>query len=181
MRQIGKTVKRLMSMALLVSVVAACGGDDGGRAVRPDEFGRLETRRADEKRDTVFGEGGLFFGDSNRQQEGGGAGIGVNSYLWRASLDTVSFMPISTADPFGGVIITDWHAPPETQNDRFKLNVYILSRALRSDGIRVTAFRQTRAGGSDWVERPVDPGVVTNLENAILLRARQLRNEAANQ
>src|SRR5690606_34513695 len=104
----------------------------------------------------------------------GGYGIGVNSYPWRASLDTVSFMPLATADPFGGVIITDWYAPPETPGERFKVNIYILARQLRADGIRVAVFKQ-RNTGFGWENAPVDDGVGRELENKILTRARELR------
>jgi hypothetical protein len=101
--------------------------------------------------------------------------ITVNSYLWRASLDTMSFLPLNTADPFGGVIITDWYSPPETPNERFKVTVYILDRELRADGLRVAVFRQVREQGSAWVEAKVDERTARDLENAILKRARQMR------
>ena len=114
----------------------------------------------------------LFGGDKGTG--GGGGGIGVNSFLWRASLDTISFMPLSSADPFGGVIITDWYSPPETPRERIKLNVYILGRELRADGLRVSVFRQTRAS-QPWQEAKVDPKTVRDIENAILKRARELR------
>lgn len=124
---------------------------------------------------SVFGEGGLSLGGNNEApQDGGGAGIGVNSFLWRATLDTVSFMPLVSADPFGGVIITDWYTPPQTPRERFKVNVYILTRALRADGIRAAVFRQELAG-STWIDAPIAPSTSTDLENAILTRARQLR------
>ncbi len=105
---------------------------------------------------------------------GGGSGIGVNSFLWRASLDTISFMPLNSADPFGGVIITDWYSPPETPKERVKLNIYILGRELRADGLRVSVFRQTRAS-QPWQEAKVDPKTVRDIENAILKRAREIR------
>src|SRR5262245_8131754 len=81
----------------------------------------------------VFGPEGLSLaalgaGNQPQQDTGGSGGIGVNSFLWRASLDTVSFMPLLSADPFGGVIITDWYSPPESPGERFKLNIYILGR-----------------------------------------------------
>ena len=83
----------------------------------------------------LFGPGGLnIFGDGGNSEAATGSPIGVNSYLWRASLDTLSFMPLMSADPFGGVIITDWFTPQESANERFKLTVYILSRDLRSNG-----------------------------------------------
>jgi len=125
---------------------------------------------------TVFGADGLFGGSSAPQSDG--SGLGVNAFLWRASLDTVSVWPVASADPYGGVIITDWYAPPQTPNERFKLNVYIIDRALRADGIRVAVFRQIR-GGADWQDAAVQPETATKLEDAILMRARQMRNQTA--
>jgi len=125
---------------------------------------------------SIFGQGGLFGGDQTPSQDAstGGGGIGVNSLLWRASLDTVAFMPLLSADPFGGVIITDWYSPPTTPNERFKVNIYILARQLRADGLRATVFHQVNQGAG-WVDAPVAPTAATDLENAILTRARQMR------
>ena len=103
-----------------------------------------------------------------------GARIGINALLWRASLDTVSFMPLASADPFGGVIITDWYTDPATPNERFKVSVYILDKRLRADAVRVSLFRQTRSGGN-WVDAAVSDGAGRQLEDQILTRARQLR------
>jgi hypothetical protein len=123
-----------------------------------------------------------LFGSSQSGQGGGGsAGVGVNSFLWRASLDTVSFMPLSSADPFGGVIITDWYSPPTTPNERFKVNVFILGRDLRADGVRTSVFHQRKDAAGQWAEAPVDANTATDLENAILTRARQIRLSAAEQ
>src|SRR5512145_1249877 len=72
------------------------------------------------------------------------AAIGVNGYLWRATLDTLSFMPLQSADPYGGVIITDWYINPEKPDERFKCTVYILDSRLRADGLNVAVFKQTR-------------------------------------
>jgi hypothetical protein len=124
---------------------------------------------------TVFGNDGLF-GSSTPQSDG--SGLGVNAFLWRASLDTVSVWPVTSADPYGGVIITDWYAPPQTPAERFKLNVYIIDRALRADGVRVAVFRQVRSG-ADWQDASVQPETATKLEDAILMRARQMRNQTS--
>jgi hypothetical protein len=101
--------------------------------------------------------------------------IGVNGYLWRASLDTLAFMPLASADPYGGVIITDWYANPEKPDERFKAQVYILDTRLRADGLNVTVYKQTRTAGGDWTDAPVAAETATEIENAILTRARQLR------
>jgi hypothetical protein len=105
-------------------------------------------------------------------------GIGVNSYLWRATLDTVSFMPLSSADPFGGVILTDWHANPDAPGERFKLNIRILGRALRADGITVSTFRQIQDGTGGWINGRIPSATNEKIENAILSRARELRQRA---
>ncbi|HRK70041.1 MAG TPA: DUF3576 domain-containing protein [Micropepsaceae bacterium] len=104
-------------------------------------------------------------------------GLGVNAYLWRASLDTLSFMPLASADLIGGVILTDWYAPPSAAGERLKVSVYILDRELRADALRVSAFRQTLQNGQ-WVDSAVDPQTTVKIENAILTRARQLKAEA---
>ncbi len=129
-----------------------------------------------QKRESLLGEGGITAIFGNDKEEGsGGSSIAVNSYLWRATLDTMSFMPLAQADPFGGVIITDWYSPPESPEERFKVNVYILDRQLRADGVRASVFRQRLSTNGQWAEAPVDKMTATELENAILSRARQLR------
>ena len=102
-------------------------------------------------------------------------GIGVNAYLWRATLDTLAFMPLANADPFGGVIITDWYANPEKQDERFKVTVYILDTRLRADGLNVSVFKQVKGGDGQWTDAPVTPQTSIDFENAILTRARQVR------
>ena len=127
------------------------------------------------ERETIFGKGGMDLFGNRRDDTAASTGIGVNSFLWRATLDTIAFMPLLSADPFGGVIITDWYAPPETPNERFKINAYILDRTLRSDGIRVMVFRQERNQKNEWVDAAVNPNTASELENSILTRARELR------
>jgi Domain of unknown function (DUF3576) len=100
--------------------------------------------------------------------------IGVNSYLWRASLDTIGFIPLAQVDSNGGVIITDWYATPQTPNERVKVTIAILDTELRADAIRVSAVRQT-LGGAGWIDAAVRAGTVQKLEETILSRARDLR------
>src|ERR1700761_4381587 len=103
------------------------------------------------------------------------AGIGVNSYLWRATLDTLSFMPLGSADPWGGVITTDWYTNPEKPDERFKTTVYILDTRLRADALNVTVFKQVRDGSGNWQVSAVSGQTEQDLENSILTKARQLR------
>jgi hypothetical protein len=127
------------------------------------------------EKESIFGDGGLgIFGGRQNDNGTGDNGIAVNSYLWRAALDTVSFMPLASADPFGGTILTDWYSPPETPNERFKINVFILGRQLRSDGVRVRLFKQEAQGGI-WKDIEAPPETSRQLEDTILTRARQLR------
>ncbi|MGF1550211.1 MAG: DUF3576 domain-containing protein [Sphingomonadaceae bacterium] len=100
--------------------------------------------------------------------------IGVNAYLWRAALDTLSFAPLLQADSAGGVIVTDWYANPSAPGERAKVSVTILDSDLRADALRVAASRQIFRGGQ-WIEAPVDAATVQKLEEIILTRARDLR------
>jgi hypothetical protein len=103
------------------------------------------------------------------------AGIGVNSFLWRAALETIEFMPLTSADPYGGVIITGWYSESSTPNERFKATVYILDTRLRADAIKVAVFKQALADNGNWVNADVDPDTEVQIENAILTRARELK------
>ena len=103
--------------------------------------------------------------------------IGVNAYLWRAALDTVSFAPLLQADSSGGSIITDWYANPANPEERVKVTVAILDQDLRADALRVAAVRQV-AQGNAWVDAPVQAATVQKLEDIILTKARDLRRKA---
>ena len=154
--------------------LSACNGE------APPDTATIGNEVVDlDKRETIWGEGGgldLTKGGPSRNSNGSPS-IGVNAFLWRAALDTISIWPVSSADPFGGVVITDWYSPPASPNERFKLNVYILDRSLRADGIRVGVFRQILGQAGDWRTAPVQSETQTKLENAILMRARQFRRQ----
>jgi hypothetical protein len=115
--------------------------------------------------------------DSGAAGTVGGGGLGINAYLWRGTLDTLGFMPLASADPFGGVIITDWYTPPSSSGERFKATAYILGRDLRSDSVRVNIFRQVLQDGQ-WVDAPVSKQTVSEIEDRVLDRARKLREQA---
>jgi hypothetical protein len=168
--------------AILASALVACGGEQDYPTTNDKErhLGRPVTDKEREAKGGLFGSGGITLtGNSTRDQEksrGGADGIGVNSFIWRGALDTIAFMPLVSADPFGGVIITDWYQPPEAPGERVKVHILILDRELRADGVRASIFRQRydqRAGG--WIDQTIDPKTTVDLENTILTRARQLR------
>jgi hypothetical protein len=151
--------------ALALSACSMFRGNDSGNASRADDnAGRGGGV-------SIFGGGGGGGGDNAQ------AGIGVNAYLWRASLDTLNFMPLASADPYGGIIITDWYSDPTTPTERFKATVYILDTRLRADALNVSIFRQQQTA-TGWTDASVDPDTEIQIENAILTRARQLRLSA---
>lgn len=167
--------------ALSLGLLAGCSNlGDSFRVPGQDEY------RDDSRRSSVRGrlggtDGIMVVGTDRSSQRGaadaGTAGIGVNAFLWRATLDTLSFMPLASADPFGGVIITDWYQPPGGGNERFRVTAYILGRTLRSDGVRVVVFRQEQRQGN-WVDVAVAATTAIELEDQVLNRARELRAQA---
>lgn len=161
----------LSALGLSAGVLSACSDS---KAVFPtrDKTSTAPRMSNEGPRETVFGPEGLF---GDKKNKGEATGIGVNSFLWRASLDTVGFMPIASADPFGGTILTDWYQLPESPTERFKVNVFIMDRALRADGVKVAVFKQMRDATGGWIDVKVEPRMATDLENSILTRARQLR------
>lgn len=142
-------------------------------ASRDFPIDREDARR--ERRGKLTGEGGFsLFGGGKKAESDSGDGVGVNSYLWRASLDTISFMPLETVDPFGGVITTGWYENPEIKGERLKVNVIILDKKLRADAVRVSVFRQLLDKGQ-WRDAPPSAKTAREMEDAILTRARELK------
>ena len=196
------SIKRIAPALVLASWLAGCGWFGGPAQTDTDDDAQKRAEdpyhtspkyqnaegtpqynpKTQEGAESGFSLLGSLF-DSGKKSDGGGGGgqpgVGVNSYLWRATLDTVSFMPIASTDPFGGVIITDWYSPSESLSERFKINVFILGRELRADGVRCTVFRQKRDPSGQWADAPVEQQTGTDIENAILTRARQMRLSTA--
>jgi hypothetical protein len=153
------------------SALTGCAND----AVQVDPTYRDKTKEDMYKYGSLVSDKGGFtlLGDGEKKKDE--TGLGVNGFLWRASLDTLSFMPIASADPFGGVITTDWYSASGAPNERAKINVFILDRDLRADGVKVSVFRQTKGVDGQWVDAPVAAATASSLEETILTRARQLR------
>jgi hypothetical protein len=168
----------LLAVAATAGMLAACGATV--RPVSNDEY-FTEPGANVSNHDGLAGPDGLTLlggkSDKSAGQDTGG-GLGVNAYLWRGTLDTLSFMPLASADPFGGVIITDWYSPPSANGERFKATAYILGRQLRADGVRISIFRQVEQNGR-WVDAPVAPSTTGEIENKVLARARELRAQSA--
>ncbi len=182
--QIGR-VFRLVAMVLAVGLaLSACGriqADPPTEYVEVQKGVSVPRQEADKvSGGKMFGENGVNIMGRDEDKSGGGGGIGVNAFLWRASLDTISFMPLSSADPFGGVIITDWYSPQQSPDERFKVTVYILDTRLRADGVKVALFKQQRdPGRGTWLDGQAGATAAADIENAILTRARELRIASA--
>lgn len=167
-------------LAVLALILAGCSQV---RQQTKDEYNDDSNRARILRASGGRTDGGLVLFGTDRSgfrpdEAGSSAGLNVNAYLWRATLDTLSFMPLASADPFGGTIITEWYSPPGATNERFRAQAYVLGRQLRSDGVRVQIFRQTLDRGQ-WVDSPVSPTTNAEMEDKVLSRARELRSQSA--
>jgi hypothetical protein len=166
-------VTSLAGLLLTAGLVSACGTDlAGGSGAEPPEGfiekdGRL-VRDTGRLSDLVDGD----FGTAGSANDGL---AGANRFLWRASLETLSFMPLASTDPFSGVIATDWTATPDLPTERLKVTAFVTDSRLRAEALKVAVYRETRSEDSQWIAAPVDPATARKLEDAILTRARQLR------
>jgi hypothetical protein len=169
-------MKRHLACVLLVaSVIAGCGSDPE----KPKPTVDIEPPPAPADK-AGSGDSGIFGwfggGSSTGLKPEDRKGVAVNAYLWRASLDTLSFMPMDQIDPFGGVIKTNWWVPPSTPNERIRVFVVILDTRLRAEALRVTVFKELKKPTGEWeATAALDPETVTKLENIILNKARAMK------
>lgn len=164
---------KAVMLVIVASLMAGCGMMDG--VEKEASFPKRKELERNEARGKLTGEGLSLGGGSSKKDDQSGNPLGVNSFLWRATLDTLAFMPLASADPFGGVIITDWYEDPKAKGERFKVNALILDRQLRADGIKVSLFKQNFDSTRGWQDMTVDEALERQLEDTILTRARQLR------
>ncbi|CAN5135693.1 DUF3576 domain-containing protein [soil metagenome] len=168
------TVRRTaLTFAIAIGAAALLGGTSGCASNRAPAASEAGVVKITEQSNS--GGGFRLFGRKRPAANGPEGSLGVNGYLWRAALDTISFMPLASADPYGGLIITDWYANPEKGDERFKATVYILDTRLRADGLNVAIQKQVKAPDGSWRDAAASPQTETDIENAILTRARQLR------
>jgi hypothetical protein len=170
------SVRSLSTLLSCVLTLSACG------SLRPNPTapGIIPQGPGDPSFSRIGGpdSGVIFRLPADRSiSDAGGYGVGVNPFLWRGALETLSGVPLISADPFGGVIITDWYS---SAGQRFKDTVLIVGRDLRGDAVQVSVFRQVNQGGN-WVDAPVSPDLRTGIQNRVLDRARLLRDQAIRQ
>jgi len=168
----------VMLLGGITLAVAACG-DVPIEPPPPPATGELHDQRIRERFGSLTGDGNLFSLGRDDEAVGGGGGIGVNAYIWQATLDTIDFIPLASADPFGGLIITEWYQAIDVPGERLKVTVQIRDATLRADAVKVTVFRQVRDEAGDWLDAPVEPATGRTLEDHILTRARELRVASA--
>ena len=173
---------KLSGVAAMALLLVACGGN-GELAAKKDEGPRGgPTNRYDPEAEGLFGEGGFtlgklasgnLFGRADSEERGS---VGpINRFLWQASLDTLSFMPLASTDPFTGVIATDWSSTEAAPGERFKVTVYLNSPKLAATSLKVAVYRQVRDEGGNWVQTTIDPATPRRIEDSIMTRARQIR------
>jgi len=168
---------------LCILILSNCSIDELEIGDAPEPQEDLAIQREKERRGVYDPEAeeqtflrGLFdnvTGGSNQ----GAAGIGVNTFLWRATLDRLSFMPLESADPFGGVIITDWYSNSETSKEKFKIVAYIIGKELRVDAIKVSVFKKIKNSNDEWVDKKTNQILSNKIEDAILTSARKYKIE----
>ena len=167
---------RVASVLLLALVTANCSGS-GIAKTSGNEVPRSRSA-ADGRADYDPQRDGLRVG-SLFGSRAAPSGLPVNALLWRASLDTLSVIPLVSVDTFGGSIISDWHTNPDDPSRRIKVSVFVLDQELRSDGIRAEVHVQQRAGGSsEWTDAGRDKDLAVKLEELILTRAREIRSSS---
>ena len=176
MLRIGIAISFLIGSLFVHSCSSLTEGMNVERAPTQTEYPQEKIQR--ENREAAGGSLLSLNRIFGKNEGGGGAamGIGVNAYLWQATLESLSFMPLDNADPFGGVIITEWHSSLDSPGERFKMTVLINTKELRADGLTVSVFRQIWTKGAGlWVDAPISSNASREIEDAILTKARELR------
>lgn len=174
MRSISLVSRTTVLAMVTLLALTACGLT----ADESTNYPKTEEDRRKEARGKLTGDEGLSIGGgggSEKEKDAGKNPLGVNSFLWRAALDTLSFLPITAADPFGGTILTDWYEDTDAPGERFKVNVLILDRQLRADSLKISTFRQKKDAKGNWADAPTDAKLGRKLEDTVLTRARELR------
>ena len=160
-------------LTTMIFGLSACSFLESGDT---SSFPKTDEDRIKERVGKVTGDDGVIvLGPNEKREASGNNPLGVNSFLWRATLDTLSFLPFASTDPWGGVIHTEWYEDPQTPGERFKVTALILDRQLRADSLKISAFRQVRNAKGEWQDAPVDAQMGRTLEDTVLTRARQLR------
>lgn len=165
--------KRVYTVFALLAMVGCNGA--GGSIESTSDYPKTWEERQQEQMGKLSGPEGIVLFGGKSKSSAATEGISVNSYLWRATLDTIYKMPLISADPFSGVVITDWYRANDRANERFKFNIYIIGNELRSDAVRVTVFKQLLNKQGAWADSLNNDAMASEIENKILLKARAIK------
>jgi hypothetical protein len=168
-----KKALNIFSCMLLLSGCSSMGESGGD-----ESYPKSREERESDRVGKLTGDEGIVLSGGKRKSSAT-EGINVNSYLWRAALDVVHKMPLLSADPFGGTILTDWYTQNGNQKERFKLNIFIIGAELRSDAVKVSAFKQVLSNGN-WIDAEVSDQLASQIEDKILLSARSKKFTSPN-
>ena len=173
-----RTLAKLACCAATLLLIGCGGGDYSPQEPVGPRTG--PTGKYNPNDPSLFGEGGaslssIFGRSGGRNTPGQSDAIPVNKYLWRAALDTLSFLPLASTDPFTGVIATDWGANPDAPGERFKVTAYMVRPTLAASSLKVAVYREVRGEGGAWIPASVGADTARKIEDAILVRARQIR------
>ncbi len=166
-------LKKALLTFTTLAMLSACSS-----MPQPDDEQSFPKTWKDRQRDEMgklSGDEGIVLAGGSGKKNAATDGIVVNAYIWRAAIDYVHVLPVVSADPFGGTIITDWYRLDEKSNERFKVNVFIIGSELRSDALKVSAFTQTQVKSGQWSEPKNNPELANQIENTILLKARAIK------
>lgn len=164
-------VKKLSPLSLIL--LSSCSMDFTPKENQEAPMSREDARKYDDG--NILGDDFLLFGGSNKYDPNKVGSMPVNPFLWKASLDVISFMPLASSDATGGVILTDWYTPGDKPNERIKLTISIRDRVLRADALKVVMNKQIRGKQGGWVDATVDAALARDMEDLILTKARELK------
>lgn len=172
---------RILSLIILSLLLVSCSGDvNTGPEVYDPQVG--DDRHFSEMQSLITKSDEpvmLYGGKKKGSSDSDGGGSLANSYLWRAALESISFMPLIAVDSRGGAILTDWYSAHQSPNEKFKFNIIILSSELQISSIRVHAFKQVKGMAGQWHPVEVSKDLSRNIEDNILKKAISLKAKAS--
>lgn len=166
-------MNRIILIIISAIIISSCSSL-GLKATDTGQYPQDPKYRRRDRTGSLAGEGGIKLLGEDEEKGVSAQGLPINAYLWRSTLETLSFVPLGSADPTSGVIITDWYENPGSPGERFKINVLVLDKKLRVDALKVSVFKQVLKNGV-WRDAEVSKDIATDLENKILTKAREMR------
>ena len=131
-----------------------------------------------EKRVAKNIEEGRGFKLFDNQNKGGGTfDFATSNELWRASLDTLDFMPLISADYGGGILITDWYNENNNYRDYIKISIRFLTNEIRSDSLKIKVYTKNCESSGECTISLDNPEIRQKLVSTILTKASKYKQE----